>query len=116
MITNNTINDILVYKKRFPYYIVSPSYSQQSAGIKVLHYLCHHLNILGYPAFLVPKNNSFRSNPNLITTHPDNKVLVQYVTDYNKNIDTKYKIDIRIKCIIYNMGAIPLIFNFALVA
>ena len=33
------------------------------------------------------------SNPNLLTTHPDNKVFVQYVTDYNKNIDTKYKID-----------------------
>ena len=33
------------------------------------------------------------SNPNLLTTHPDNKVLVQYVTDYNKNIDNKYKID-----------------------
>ena len=33
------------------------------------------------------------SNPNLITTHPDNKVLVQYVTEYNKNIDNKYKID-----------------------
>jgi hypothetical protein len=33
------------------------------------------------------------SNPNLLTTHPDNKVLVKYVTDYNKNIDTKYKID-----------------------
>ena len=33
------------------------------------------------------------SNPNLITTHPDTKVLVQYVTEYNKNIDNKYKID-----------------------
>jgi hypothetical protein len=33
------------------------------------------------------------SNPNLITTHPDNKVLVQYVTEYNKNINNKYKID-----------------------
>ena len=33
------------------------------------------------------------SNPNLITTHPENKVLVQYVTEYNKNIDNKYKID-----------------------
>jgi hypothetical protein len=33
------------------------------------------------------------SNPNLITEHPDNKVLVQYVTEYNKNIDNKYKID-----------------------
>ena len=33
------------------------------------------------------------SNPNLLTTHPDKKVLVQYVTDYNKNIDNKYKID-----------------------
>ena len=26
-------------------------------------------------------------------THPDNKILVQYVTEYNKNIDNKYKID-----------------------
>ena len=33
------------------------------------------------------------SNPNLLSNHPDGKVLVQYVTDYNKNIDSKYKID-----------------------
>lgn len=33
------------------------------------------------------------SNPNLLNTHPDDKVLVQYVTEYNKNIDNKYKID-----------------------
>jgi len=32
---------------------VAPGYTNQSAGIKILHLLCHHLNVKGYNAFLV---------------------------------------------------------------
>lgn len=61
-------NTILAHNKSFPYYIFAPSYVQTSAGIKILHYLCHHLNILGYPAFLVPINRKkYLVNPYLIT-------------------------------------------------
>lgn len=61
-------NTILDHNKSFPYYIFAPSYVRTSAGIKILHYLCHHLNILGYPAFLVPANRKkYLINPHLIT-------------------------------------------------
>jgi hypothetical protein len=33
------------------------------------------------------------ANPDLIENHPDNTIVVQYVTDYNKSINTKHKID-----------------------
>jgi hypothetical protein len=50
-----------------PYYIVSPPYTHQSAGIKVLHLLCHYLNIKGYPAFICDyfSNRSSKSYINL---------------------------------------------------
>ena len=38
---------------RHPYYIVVPPYSRFSAGIKVLHLLCHALNLRGQSAFLL---------------------------------------------------------------
>ena len=38
---------------RHPYYIVAPPYSRFSAGIKVLHLLCHALNTHGQSAFLL---------------------------------------------------------------
>lgn len=40
-------------RKRHPYYIVAPKYVRSSAGIKVLHLLCHALNQLGEQAYLV---------------------------------------------------------------
>jgi len=63
------LNDLLIHEPRRPYYIFSPSYTDQSAGIKVLHYLCHYLNISGYPAFLTLKkfNSNYKVNPSLIT-------------------------------------------------
>ena len=33
------------------------------------------------------------ANPDLIENHPENTIVVQYVTDYNKSINTKHKID-----------------------
>jgi tetratricopeptide (TPR) repeat protein len=35
-----------------PYYIYSPPFTQKSAGPRVLHYLCHILNELGYEAYV----------------------------------------------------------------
>lgn len=48
MIMNKILPDLV-----HPYYIVAPSYINTSAGIKVLHLLCHHLNKKGYPAYMV---------------------------------------------------------------
>lgn len=42
---------------------MSPPYTRLSAGIKVLHYLCHSLNIIGENAYMV----SPQVNPNLRT-------------------------------------------------
>ncbi|MBU6338591.1 MAG: hypothetical protein KGQ36_01265 [Rickettsiales bacterium] len=60
--TNNNVN---------PYYIVSPSYNEKSAGLVVLHRLCHHLNLKGFPAYLIGMgidNRHHYHNPNLITS------------------------------------------------
>lgn len=40
-------------RKKNPYYIFCPPIKLHSAGVTVLHRLCHSLNLLGYPAFLV---------------------------------------------------------------
>lgn len=57
--TNNNVN---------PYYIVAPSYDDKSAGVMVLHRLCHHLNLKGFPAYLMSMDNRYDyHNPNLIT-------------------------------------------------
>lgn len=57
-----------------PYYIVTPDYVRQSAGIRALHLLCHALNLLQHPAYLVRlrKNKpqlfeEVRTDPRLIT-------------------------------------------------
>ncbi|MFC6806047.1 hypothetical protein ACFQE2_10095 [Methylophaga thalassica] len=36
-----------------PFYIYAPDFSQKSAGIRALHYLCHGLNEMGREAYLV---------------------------------------------------------------
>lgn len=38
-----------------PYYIVSPNFSQKSSGPRMLHYLCHTLNELGYEAYITAR-------------------------------------------------------------
>jgi hypothetical protein len=40
-------------KKHNPYYIVAPRFIRTSAGIRVLYLLCHHLNLLGYQAYII---------------------------------------------------------------
>ncbi len=39
-------------KPGFPYYITAPDYRVTSAGIQVLHYLCHALNLQGLDAWV----------------------------------------------------------------
>ncbi len=57
------MNSIIPDKKDInPYYIFTPKYTRQSAGVKVMHFLCHHLNTLGYPAFIV---NFYRNSKHL---------------------------------------------------
>lgn len=41
-----------------PYYIVSPNFSQKTAGARALHYLCHTLNELGYEAYITTPHQS----------------------------------------------------------
>lgn len=44
---NNTFDE-----SRRPYYILAPGYTRKSAGIRVLHLLCHHLNEKGEDAYI----------------------------------------------------------------
>lgn len=39
---------------KHPYYIVAPPYMRTSAGVRVLHLLCHSLNRKGYTAYILP--------------------------------------------------------------
>lgn len=58
-------------RRRNPFYIVSPDYTRQSAGIKALHMLCHALNRTGHSAFIV-RQNFFEVTPFKKTeVHPD---------------------------------------------
>lgn len=57
-----------------PYYIVTPSYVQESAGIRCLHILCHALNKRGHSAYIVQDPASrmlgaqfFGGGPDLLT-------------------------------------------------
>jgi len=62
------MNNLLINKNNNPYYINAPSYVQTSMGIKILHHLCHYLNLKGYPAFLFDlKLVNYRVNPQLIS-------------------------------------------------
>jgi hypothetical protein len=36
-----------------PYLIVSPGYTEKSWGVRTLHQLCHRMNLLGVPAYMV---------------------------------------------------------------
>ena len=64
---NNTVVGKAASKN--PYYIVSPNYTRESAGIRALHLLCHYLNINGERAYLLiyPYRNSTPSSPDLYT-------------------------------------------------
>lgn len=60
--------------RRNPFYIVAPSYTHQSAGIKALHLFCHCLNRRGQMAYMVNQNiydvvpfEPMDLNPDLLT-------------------------------------------------
>ena len=54
-------------KIKTPYYIVTPSYTHTSSGVRTLHLLCHALNEMGQRAYLVPAR---QYEPGNFTTHP----------------------------------------------
>lgn len=49
--------------KHNPYYIYAPPYTRFSAGVKVLHLLCHHLNKSDNRAFLIIDTKIYCKNP-----------------------------------------------------
>ncbi len=65
---------------RTPFYIVAPRYKPDSAGIKVLHLLCHHLNALGVPAYLVIRTRLF--NQTVVNPEWNTPLLTQQVADH----------------------------------
>lgn len=54
-------------EKKVPYFILSPSWTHKSSGVRALHLLCHALNELGQKAYLVPYDAELACNPNLNT-------------------------------------------------
>lgn len=58
------MNLLIHHKVGHPYYIVVPDYRENSMGIRVLHYLCHALNLVGRDAFIYGAN---KINPDLKT-------------------------------------------------
>jgi hypothetical protein len=69
--TNPKPKNSLYGEHRPVYYVYAPRWIDSSAGIKVLHYLCHALNIRGQEAFVVLTDVNVKSlprvNPNLQT-------------------------------------------------
>lgn len=45
--------DIYFPRTRRPYFIVAPSYTDKSSGVRTLHLLCHALNVSGERAFII---------------------------------------------------------------
>ena len=37
------------------FYVASPAYTEKSSGVRCLYLLCHHLNRLGYPAYITDR-------------------------------------------------------------
>jgi hypothetical protein len=65
---------------RHPYYIVSPAYTRTSAGIRVLHFLCHALNSIGQTAFMVFGRQTTKPcvNPDLTTPVLDRHIVAEH--------------------------------------
>ena len=45
-----------------PYYIYAPPFERTSAGIKALYLLCHHLNLKGFPAYIIVQSEAVVSS------------------------------------------------------
>lgn len=64
---------------RHPYYVYAPAYTQMSAGIRVLHLLCHWLNRKGQLAYIVAfQDIRPYTNPELVTP-----LLTQEIADFH---------------------------------
>lgn len=68
--------------ERSPYYIVAPNYRGSSSGIRVLHYLCHTLNLHGYEAYIQASS----INEELWTPQLDEKIIRQHYMARRKPI------------------------------
>lgn len=53
------------------FYIWSPRYTHLHSGVRCLHLLCHHLNRLGYEAYITGRN----APPHLLTRHAKQRVI-----------------------------------------
>jgi hypothetical protein len=66
-------------RKDHPYYIVTPSWDNNSSGVRSLHLLCHALNQAGCLAYIYPDNpDGFATNPLLNTP-----CILERATHYN---------------------------------
>jgi hypothetical protein len=73
------IEDIVNPETQPLFYVYSPSWRENAAGIRVLHYLCDTLNRIGCSAYLVlhnPHESEIRTNPKL-----DTPILNQELSD-----------------------------------
>ncbi|HJV26689.1 MAG TPA: glycosyltransferase [Aromatoleum sp.] len=57
----------LYRERRQPYYITAPNYSRASAGIRVMHRLCHALNLAGEEAWITCPETDPSLNTPLLT-------------------------------------------------
>ncbi|MHB1054063.1 MAG: hypothetical protein ACYCZT_13515 [Thiobacillus sp.] len=60
----------LVPRVEHPFFLVTPPYTRVSAGVTVLHLLCHYLNRLGESAYIVhnpPESTPIRSLPGYVS-------------------------------------------------
>lgn len=60
MKTTNSTQEAIIPQPKNPFFIVTPPYTRISAGITVLHALCHYLNTIGENAFILhypPEND-----------------------------------------------------------
>ena len=70
-----------------PYYIYTPAWRTNSAGIRALHYLCHSLNSIGQKAFLVIPA-SYKST-NLVNANLNTPILTKEMVREHK----RYNLD-----------------------
>ncbi|MCB1886717.1 MAG: glycosyltransferase [Rhodocyclaceae bacterium] len=54
-------------ERRHPYYLMAPAYDRRSSGIRVMHQLCHSLNLLGEEAYMSASGMSPRLRTPLLT-------------------------------------------------
>src|SRR5439155_5957130 len=59
------------------FYVDAPDYTYMHSGVRCLHLLCHHLNRLGYRAYV----GTQVTHPDLNTPHADASMLDQFRKD-----------------------------------